>query len=363
MQNFPTYAAEPADGGTENSLAAIDIDAPWDPRSGPERIDGSRVRSVGKFLRLGTSKWFLKGLTYGPFAPNGAGESFPERAQARKDFSQIRQMGGNGIRLYHLPPLWLLDDALEHGLRVLVDVPWEKHRCFFEDWASRDLARRTVRQAAKNLGGHPALFAISVANELPNDIVRFYGVTRVERFVNELMDIVKQEAPQCLTTFANYPSTEFLNPSHGDFCCYNVYLNDDQRLGAYLERLQHVAGSRPLVLGEYGLDSLRHGEAEQAGVIARHIQKVFSHGLAGSFVLSYTDDWFTGGHPIEDWAFGMTNRNRVAKPAAGSLARAWSDALDTRSGTLPRVSVVVCSYNGARTLDECLRSLVQLDYP
>jgi GT2 family glycosyltransferase len=363
MQDSRSCVAESADSGLGGSLAAINIDAPGELRSGPERMQCSRIRSVGKFFRLGNSKWFLKGLTYGPFAPNSAGQFFAERAQTRRDFSQIRQMGANCIRLYHLPPVWLLDDALEHGLRVLVDVPWEKHRCFFEDWASRDLARRTVRQAAKELGGHPALFAISVANEFPNDIVRFYGVTRVERFVNELMDIVKQEAPQCLTTFANYPSTEFLNPSNGDFCCYNVYLDDAQRLGAYLERLQHIAGARPLILGEYGLDSLRRGEAEQARAIAQHIQKVSAHGLAGSFVFSYTDDWFTGGHRIEDWAFGMTNRNRVAKPAFASLSQAWSGALDTRTRTLPSVSVVVCSYNGARTLDECLRSLGRLDYP
>src|SRR5262249_21714199 len=29
----------------------------------------------------------------------------------------------------------------------------------------------------------------------------------------------------------------------------------------------------------------------------------------------------------------------------------------------PRVSVVVCTYNGGRTLDQCLRSLLTLDYP
>src|SRR5262249_1728590 len=30
---------------------------------------------------------------------------------------------------------------------------------------------------------------------------------------------------------------------------------------------------------------------------------------------------------------------------------------------VPRVSVVVCSYNGAQTLERCLRSLAELDYP
>src|SRR5207249_6425891 len=126
-------------------------------------------------------------------------------------------------------------------------------------------------------------------------------------FVNELMDIVKQAAPDCLTTFANYPSTEFLNPCGGDFSCFNVYLNDPERLGAYLDRLQHIAGSRPLILGEYGLDSMRHGQDEQSRIMRQHIEKVFVHGLAGSYVFAYTDDWYTGGHQIDDWAFGVTD--------------------------------------------------------
>ena len=41
-----------------------------------------------------------------------------------------------------------LDDALEHGLRVMVDVPWEKHRCFFEDSSSQQDALRRVRETA-----------------------------------------------------------------------------------------------------------------------------------------------------------------------------------------------------------------------
>ena len=36
--------------------------------------------------------------------------------------------------------------------------------------------------------------------------------------------------------------------------------HDEDKLGAYLDRLQHTASSKPLVLGEYGIDSLRHGD-------------------------------------------------------------------------------------------------------
>jgi glycosyltransferase involved in cell wall biosynthesis len=289
--------------------------------------------------------------------------SFPSATKFGADLRQVRDFGANCIRVYHRPPTWFLDEALEHDLRVFVDVPWEKHRCFFEDWSSRQAARDEVRRTARELGGHPGLFAISVANEFPSDIVRFYGRGRVARFVDDLIDSVKQESPGCLATFANYPSTEFLRPAGGDFVCFNVYLECQQKLSAYLDRLQHLAGSRPLILGEFGTDSVRHGEDAQTAAIEQHVEKVFHHGLAGSFVFSFTDDWYTGGHQIEDWAFGITRRDRSPKPSAAALQRVWSRAPHVRPIAMPKVSVVVCAYNGGATLRECLSSLQVLNYP
>jgi glycosyltransferase involved in cell wall biosynthesis len=323
----------------------------------------ARVRVSGKFFELDGRKWYLKGLTYGPFAPNSEGLFLPERARLRGDFQQIRELGANCLRLYHRPPTWLLDTALEHDLRIFVDVPWEKHRCFFEDWSAQQAARDEVRRTARELGSHPALFAISVANELPTDIVRFYGRERVARFVDNLIDTARQEAPDCPITFASFPPTEYLRPTAGDFVCFNVYLENQVALSAYLDRLQHLAGDGPLILGEFGADSIRHGEAGQTAAIEQHVEKVFHHGLAGSFVFSFTDDWFTGGHQIEDWAFGVTRRDRSAKPAAAALKRLWSLAPRVKPIATPKVSVVVCSCNGARTLRECLASLEQLNYP
>jgi len=182
-----------------------------------------RVRTAGKLFRCDARHWYLKGFTYGPFAPNREGLFLPERHRLMRDFQQIQQLGANAIRLYHTPPRWVLDEALEHDLRVMVDVSWEKHRCFFEDWQATEGARQRIREAARELGDHPGLLAISVANEIPKDVVRFYGQRRVERFVGELVDGVKQTAPDCLATYTNYPSTEFLIPPHVDFYCFNIY--------------------------------------------------------------------------------------------------------------------------------------------
>ena len=149
-----------------------------------------RLTSDGKFFRLGQNKWYVKGFSYGPFAPDENGIPLPELNRLRADFAHMRQLGANCLRVYFPPPEWMLDEALAHDLRVFVDVPWEKHRCFFEDWDAQQRARQRVRETAQTLGNHPAVFAISVVNEIPVDVVRFYGHRRVEGFIDEYRDLV-----------------------------------------------------------------------------------------------------------------------------------------------------------------------------
>ena len=323
-----------------------------------------RVKLSGKFFRLADDKFYVNGFSYGPFANNSQGEPLPERAQVRSDFAHMRELGANTIRVYFPPPTWLLDEALAQGLFVFIDIPWEKHRCFFEDWNALERARERVRLTARELGNHPAVFALSVVNEFPVDIVRFYGQKRVARFVEELLAIAKKESPNCLVTFVNYPTTEFIEAKGCDFACFNVYLHDDKTFGVYLDRLQHIAGNKPLVLGEYGIDSQREGDVEQAAMLTRHLMQVFRHGLAGSVIFAFTDDWFTGGQQIDNWFFGVTKADRCDKISAASLRSIWRKLPNAihEHCDLPKVSVVVCSYNGGNTLQECLDSLMRLDY-
>ena len=322
-----------------------------------------RVRVDGKFLRRGTAKFWVKGVTYGPFAQNAAGFQLPESPQVEADFRLLRELGANTLRLYHVPPRTFLDQAQAHGLHVLVDVPWSKHRTFLDNRADRETGRKAVREAARSCREHPALLALSVANEIPPDIARWSGPPKIERFIEELVDIARQEDPGALVTFASFPPTEYLRPLTVDFYTMNVYLHRRDKFRAYLQRLQNQADEKPLLLGEYGIDSIRHGGAEQAELLGMHLEEVFHCGLAGTCVFSFTDDWFTGGHAISDWAFGVVSRERKPKEAFAKVALVYAGDPRPRLPRYPKVSVVVCSYNGAKTLDGCLRSLSRLDYP
>ena len=205
--------------------------------------------------------------------------------------------------------------------------------------------------------------ACSIANEIAPDIIRWHGARRVERFLGELCDVAKQADPDGLVTYANYPPTEYLDLSFLDFVTFNVYLHDLEAFRRYLIRLQTLVGYRPLVLGEIGMDTLRNGDEAQARFLAGHLREAMQTGLAGAFVFSWTDEWYTGGNRIDDWAFGVTTADRTTKPAFAAMRAVFSARAAELLDQAPRVSVVVCSYNGGRTLDQCLRSIAALDYP
>src|SRR5512141_762672 len=114
-----------------------------------------RVSVDGHFFRLCQAKFHAKGVAYGPFAPNAAGQPFASPEQTAQDFAQIRQLGANLIRVYHVPSKWFLDLAAEHQLKVLIDIPWNKHLCFVESAASLAEARDAVHRAVSSCARHP----------------------------------------------------------------------------------------------------------------------------------------------------------------------------------------------------------------
>src|SRR6478735_6386001 len=91
-----------------------------------------RPKVEGKFLTVDNEKLYIKGVTYGTFKPNENGDQFPPLDIVEKDFEQLAAFGFNTLRTYTVPPRYLLDSALTHGLRVMVGLPWEQHITFLD---------------------------------------------------------------------------------------------------------------------------------------------------------------------------------------------------------------------------------------
>ena len=281
----------------------------------PDAAAGAPIRVDGKFFRAGhgeqAPKHYVKGVTYGPFGPGSHGAQFPEAETVDRDFATMATAGINTVRVFTVPPVWLLDAAARHGLKVLVGLPWSEHVTFLDSKEVQAEIRGMIVSGVRACARHRAVFAYLVGNEIPPDIIRWHGPNRVERFVKSLVELAKREHPGALVSYANFPSTEYLDVARFcDFLCFNVYLHDETAFRRYVARLHNLTVTKPLVLTEFGADSLRGSQEAQRDILSWHVRAAFSAGVAGTFVFAWTDEWFTGGHPIEDWEFGRVDRKR-----------------------------------------------------
>jgi len=305
------------------------------------------LRVDGKFLRVGDERVFLRMVTYGPF-PGG----WPREMAA--EFRRIRDCGFDALRLYQWPGRELLDAAAAAGLRVFAALEWPHAVDFI---ARGELARARaelgVRLAAS--GSHPALAGVFVANEVPADLARWIGPRRVLEAIEELVAVGRARRPDLIWCYGNYPSTEYLEPGDADLTAINVYLEHPPALRAYLQRLHHLAGDRPVLLSEFGLDSRRGGRERQAEVLGWAIRAARDEGLAGIGVYAWSDRWWNAGAEVLDWDFGLVDREGRDKPALAAVREALAESV--AAAPRPRFSVIVCTRDGAERIGACLRAI------
>lgn len=320
---------------------------------------------AGKFLAVDGRHFLVKGISYGTFAPDAEGRQFPAAEVVARDFAQMREAGINTVRTYTAPPEAVLDEAARQDLRVIAGAPWPQHVAFLDDARLTAEIRSGVAEEVRRVAAHPAVLLCAVGNEIPAGVVRWHGYRRIEAFLRELCDDAKAAAPEALVTYVNYPPTHFLDLPWFDVCAFNVYLHEEAELRAYIAQLHHLAGCRPLLLTEAGADAIREGAEQQAALTAMQIGAAFAGGACGAVAFTWTDEWWRGGRPVDDWAFGLVDADRRPKPALDAVTRAFAAAPFPPADRerWPMVSVLVCAYNAADTLEDCLASLEALDYP
>ena len=109
----------------------------------------------------------------------------------------------------------MLDIAQKHNLKVLAGLPWEQHITFLDDpQRIRDIENR-IRESVASCEQHPAILAYTLGNEIPANIVRWFGKSQIEKFIKRLYKVGKAIDPKGLFTYVNYPTTEYLElPLH-----------------------------------------------------------------------------------------------------------------------------------------------------
>jgi O-antigen biosynthesis protein len=324
----------------------------------------ARPRVRGKFLFVADQKLYVKGVTYGAFRPNDEGVEFHDKEKIHRDLAMMAEYGFNVVRIPHTTPSRdFLDIAAAYGLRVMIGISAEQHIGYLIDGKTTHDISEEIRRRVRSVAGHPALLCYGLGNEIPASLARWLGRRKIERYLGRVFDEIKNIDPEGIVTYVNYPTTEYLHLPFLDLVCFNVYLEKQEHFATYLSRLQSLAGDRPLIMSEVGLDSLRNGEEKQAEVLDWQVRTAFDAGCAGAIIFSWTDEWYRGGGDVHDWQFGLTDRDRRPKPSLLRVSRSLRQMPFSSAPCSISVSVVVCTYNGSRTIRECLTHLQSLEYP
>src|SRR6476620_5233591 len=88
----------------------------------PRETRPAVVTVDGKFLSRGGERLWIKGVTYGSFGLNDAGEPYPPFAQLLDDFAFMKESGINAVRLYSPPSDRIADAAADAGLMLIPDI-------------------------------------------------------------------------------------------------------------------------------------------------------------------------------------------------------------------------------------------------
>jgi hypothetical protein len=143
---------------------------------------------------------------------------------------------------------------------------------------------------------------------------------RVERFLRELYEDAKRRRPTACS-----PTSTFRRPSSSISRSSTLRVQrlpaPRAELRAYLARLQHIAGQKPLLLAEAGADSIREGETARPRSPRCTSAPRSRRARAARSRFAWTDEWWRGGYDVDDWAFGLVDRERRRSRRPLAVAR------------------------------------------
>jgi cellulose synthase/poly-beta-1,6-N-acetylglucosamine synthase-like glycosyltransferase len=249
-------------------------------------------------LTIGGQADALKGVHYGPWragtGPADPDDALPPREAISSDLALIKRLNANTIAVVNAPEE-VLDLAQEHGLRVLYT--------FYIDWKvlgspEAGAMREGILSRARALREKPALLAWILGSEIPQAALERRGEREVVADLAELYRSLKAVDPRHPVSHSNWPPTRTLDLGFLDFASFNLYPLWPPEVpaagyGNYIRSvLKPLAGARPLVITEFGVNTIEAGPEGQARLLAESWKGIGEAGIAGGVVFEFADEWW-----------------------------------------------------------------------
>jgi hypothetical protein len=313
--------------------------------------ENRRVGIEGDRFVVDGRTFLVQGIHYSPWRPGTGpmkGYAWPDDTSIERDLGMIRTTGANTI-LVHDAPASILPLAGRHGLMVIATyfINWQS---IGDEVAFRARAAEIVA-AARAIAPQPNLLAILLGNEVTEWVLKERGAPLIEARLRGLYREVKAAAPRVPVSHANWPVTRSLDLSFLDFTAFNLYPAWPREVavagyGPYIESvLKPIAAGRPLLISEFGQNSLEATEARQAQVMRDCWAEIRTR-AAGGVVFAFADEWWKNyDNPIDSsdyWQrryapddekthdldpeeyYGIVTAEREPKPAYGAVSEMFT---------------------------------------
>jgi hypothetical protein len=266
-------------------------------RAQPSNGSARDVRTENRHFIVDGRPFLIRGIHYGPWRP-GTGPNknypYPSLQEIAQDFEIIRQTGANTILIYDAPGE-VLDLAGRSGLKVVY--------VFALDWyaiggpTQAAITARVVERVIP-LRSKPALLAWLLGNEVGGPVLQSRGDGPIVAGLRELYMAIKAADPAHPVSHVNWPPARHLDLQFLDFTSFNVYPLWPPEVvamgfGPYIQNvLRPIAADKPLLISEFGANTIEAGEEGQARLIRDSWKGLISAGAAGGIVFEFADEWW-----------------------------------------------------------------------
>jgi Glycosyl hydrolases family 2, TIM barrel domain len=310
------------------------------------------VRTGQRQFLIDGRPFVVRGIHYGPWRPGtGPNKEYPYPAlqEIAADFDIIRRTHANTVLVYDSPPE-VLDLADRYGFKVIY--------VFALDWyavggAGQSALTAGIRDRVSSLRSKRALLAWVLGNEVPGQVLNSRGEAPIIAGLHELYSAVKAVDPSHPVSHANWPPGRHLDLRFMDFACFNVYPLWPPEVaamgfGRFIETvLQPIAENKPLLISEFGANTIEAGEEGQARLVRNSWHDLIRAGAAGGVVFEFADEWWKNydnpARPGDWWtrlpapddelrqdndpeeSYGLVRADRTPKLALNAVAEMFSE--------------------------------------
>ncbi|BCU67785.1 mannan endo-1,4-beta-mannosidase [Sulfolobales archaeon HS-7] len=340
------------------------------------------IEICGNGLCFNGKRKFLLGVNYWPREQNIKMWKNWKEEEIRRDFSKIKEFGGNTVRIFLLDEdfysiygdvneksvrqlVTLLDIAKENQIYVLVSmivghmsgrnwfIPWAPNNDVFSPEAVSKFAKFS-NAIIERVKDHPALLGYLLSNEL--SLVR--NPSSMEESLPLMIALHDSARGKIVSSgdVLSYLQDPEIVRKYSDYVGIHLYRYDTDPVrhgyvyGATIQ-LYSMGGRVPVVLEEFGFSTSQYSQESIAQFVYEVLWSSYGHGAAGALAWCFSDFTHEADPPYLwkplELNFGLIDVNGKEKPSVKSFYKFHQELVKVGEDFLPklsRVGIIIPNY-------------------